>query len=161
MAGQHEDIDHTGITGVGGATVASGARVYNNANLALTSGVATALTFNTERWDDATYHDTGSNTGRLTVSSAGRYLIGAHVQVTSAGSTTGYVYIRQGGTTIVAVQNLDVGNGELFASISTVWDCTAGTEYFEFLVLVSAASKNAIAASAYSPEFWIEKLGTT
>lgn len=149
------------VTVSSGSSAASGARVYNDANISLTNGSLTLLTFNTERYDDAAYHDTGSNTGRLTVPSAGRYLVGGHVQTTAASGDPSYVAIRVSGTTFIAVQNILASAGEVYTSISTIWDCTAGTEYFELGVMVNASSKNAIAASAFSPEFWIERLGDT
>jgi hypothetical protein len=147
-------------TGGGGST-ASGARVYNSTAINLNNGTFTYLTFDTERYDDAAYHSTSVNTGRLTVPATGRFLIGAHVQVTAAGGAVGYIGIRQGGSTFIGVQNYDLASTERYASISTVWDCTAGTEYFELGVMIDAASKQALAAAAFSPEFWIERLGDT
>lgn len=150
------------VTDVGGSgsSTASGARVYNNANIALNNGSLTFLTFNTERYDDATYHSTGSDTGRLTVPSAGRYLVGGHLQTTASSGDPSYVCIRVSGTTFIAIANI-VQQGEVYTSIQTMWDCTAGTEYFELGVMVNAGSKNALTASAFSPEFWIERMGDT
>src|SRR6266576_1935140 len=55
-------------------------RVFHNAAQSLTTGVATALAFNSERFDQAgnvadTQHDTVTNNSRLTCRYAGVYLI--------------------------------------------------------------------------------------
>lgn len=153
----------TVVSGGGaGSSAASGARVYNSGNIALNNGSATYLTFNTERYDDAAYHDTGSNTGRLTVPSAGRYMVGGHVQMTNGVGDPAYIFIRVSGTTVIAVSAPGATTNEAaYISITTVWDCTGGTEYFELGCWASAGSKNAVAASAFSPEFWIERMGDT
>lgn len=142
-----------------GSSSASGARVYNNGAINLNNGSITMLTFNSERWDDNSYHDTGSNTGRLTVG-AGRYLIGGMCQITAAGGTVGYIAIRQGGSNYIAVNNFDLGNAERYVTVESVWDCS-GADYFELGVFIDAASKQALVAASFSPEFWIERLGDT
>lgn len=145
--------------GAGGGSSASGARVRNSAAINLNNGSVTILTFDTERWDDAAYHSTSADTERLTVA-AGRYLIGGHCQITAAGGTVGYIAIRQGGTNYIAVQNFDIGNAERYVSIATVWDCS-GADYFEFGVFIDAGSKQALQATSFTPEFWIERTGDT
>lgn len=52
----------------------SGARVKKTTGLTgLNFTTSTAITFDAEDYDDAAYHDTGSNTDRLTCTAAGRY----------------------------------------------------------------------------------------
>src|SRR3990167_8910278 len=59
------------------------ARAYNDAAISLTSGTATIITLNQERWDTDTIHSTSSNTGRLTATTAGRYQIIGHIEFRS------------------------------------------------------------------------------
>ena len=153
-----DDFDAAITAGGGGTPAASGARVRNSAAINLNNGTITMLTFDTERWDDAAYHDGSTNTGRLTVG-AGRYLVGGHVQITGTGGAVGYIAIRQGGSNFIAVQPFDLGQGERYASIVTAWECS-GADYFELGVFIDAASKQALQAVSFTPEFWIDKIGS-
>ena len=53
------------------ATDSPSCRAYNNANISMTSGAATAVTLNSERFDNAAMHSTSSNTSRITVPTGG------------------------------------------------------------------------------------------
>lgn len=58
----------------------------------------TALVFDTEDWDDAAFHDTVTNTSRLTVPVAGRYAVTAWGK-TSAGAAQQYgLYFKVNGS---------------------------------------------------------------
>lgn len=72
------------------ATNAPCCRAYNNANIShSSSGSYQAVTFNSNRFDNAGMHSTISNTSRFTVpaSSAGKYLVGSCIEF--AGNATG------------------------------------------------------------------------
>jgi len=76
--------DSSTATGLKWATPASGTTfagvsVYDSSNQAVSSGVTTALTFNSEHFDTDGYHSTSTNTSRLTVPTgkAGYYLMTA------------------------------------------------------------------------------------
>ena len=76
----------TGIGIVGGQM--PGCRVYNSAAQSVGNGADVALTFNSERWDDAQIHDTSTNTSRLDAPETGRYVISGHrTFATSNGGT--------------------------------------------------------------------------
>jgi hypothetical protein len=64
----------------GGATFA-GASVYKSANQSISNATNTLLTFNSENFDTNTYHDTSTNTSRITIPSgkAGYYNLQAVV----------------------------------------------------------------------------------
>ena len=68
------------LTGSGGLTL-DGAKVRKSATLTAQNltGAGAAVTFNTEDWDTGAYHDTGSNTDRLTSANAGYYHLAAQI----------------------------------------------------------------------------------
>lgn len=135
-------------------------RAYNSANLALSAGVWTALTLNSERFDTDGMHSTSSNTSRLTVPAggAGLYLIGASVKFdTSTLSTGNYIglYILLNGTTVIA-EHVDDGTfggaPDTSTTISALYSL-AVSDYVEVFAYCSQAL-NVLASSAFSPEFW-------
>lgn len=138
-----------------------GARVYNSATIShATSGANQAVTFNSERYDDADYHSTVSNTSRLTAPAPGRYLIGGCV--TFAANVTGvrYLQIRLNGATFIAIQGGLALTGGLTSilTVETIYELAAG-DYAELVAYQdSGAALNMTAAGNYSPEFWIARL---
>lgn len=52
---------------------------YNSTGQTITTGTVTALTFDSEQFDTHTMHSTSSNTSRITVPSAGKYILMAQV----------------------------------------------------------------------------------
>src|SRR5690606_3374394 len=84
-------------------------RVYNNANISLTSsGVPQALTFNSERYGTHGFHRTSSNTSRLTVPAggAGKYSIGASARFAAHGTGERQLRLLLNGATIINIVNL-------------------------------------------------------
>jgi len=53
----------------------------------------TAITWDTEDWDTGTYHDTGSNTDRMTVTNAGYYQCTAQLELANV-AAAGWVSVR-------------------------------------------------------------------
>jgi len=141
------------------AVATKGARVYNNANISVNDSTLTKLTFNEERWDDETIHDTGSNTSRLTCVTAGTYLISGNVSfaLNTAGFRLARILLNNttviGSVTVQAVQT-DV----TIVNVSTVYPLVAG-DYVELQVYqTSGGALNALASANYSPEFMIARL---
>ena len=142
------------------ATDAPTCRVYNSANISITtSGTAQALTFDSERFDVGGCHSTSVNTGRITVPSGagGKWQIGGSVEFAS--NSTGYrqVYIRLNGTT--AIGNVAVSANATAATqlnVTALWALSAG-DYVELVVVqTSGGALNVTTNSAWSPEFWAE-----
>ncbi len=73
-----DGTDAAWVAAGGGADIS--ARVYKSGSQSIADSTATALTFDVERWDTDTIHDTGSNTSRLTAITAGKYVISGHVR---------------------------------------------------------------------------------
>ena len=142
-----------------GAAGFIGCRIRNSGNVSLTNGSDTLITFDSERFDTDGFHSTSSNTGRITIPAGlgGKYLIGANTDVTASPGAGSYCGIRLNGTTYIATAQVVNDASYATAVTGTVYDLAAG-DYIEFLVHVNAASKNALAAGNYSPEFWVVKL---
>lgn len=134
----------------------SGARVYNSADLAVANTTVTTLTFNSERYDDADYHSTSSNTSRLTIPQPGRYRVGGNIRWASNATGFRVVYLFLNASTYIAIESrAAVSGGPTDININTEWEFAAG-DYVELQGYQSSGgSLNVTSASAYSPEFWI------
>lgn len=140
------------------------ARVRNTANISHTSsGNYQALTFNSERVDVGSMHDTGSNTGRLTVPSGGGgfYAIGGCIEFASNATGRRGIQIRLNGTTVIArEESANLGANDHAVTVSTVYQLAAG-DYVELMGLqASGGSLNMLATGNYSPEFYAHWLAT-
>jgi hypothetical protein len=96
---QHADIDHTGLTGVGGSPTFHGCSIYHNT----TENPATPgpLSFNSEIYDTDAYHDTVTNNSRITIPTGlgGKYLV---TFCTNSSTTSNpIVRVKKNGTTII------------------------------------------------------------
>ena len=132
-------------------------RVFHNTTQSITSGVATALAFNSERFDQAggsssTQHDTVTNNSRLTAVYAGVYAIGANVQWASS-PTTAAIQLRVNGTTIIAQSQ--VQTDYRYMNVNTLYSF-AVNDYVEVLVTqTSGGALNVSSTGNTSPEFWM------
>lgn len=135
------------------------ARAYNSANISIADNTTTALTFNSERWDNGTIHSTSVNTGRMTIATAGLYLITGHVRWAAGTGGNHGVSIRLNGTTVIAAQQFLLGTADSDLSIATVYSLAAA-DYVELLVYQnSGGAKNVLAAGNLSPEFAVQRIG--
>lgn len=132
-------------------------RVYNSSTQSISTSSATAITFNSERWDTGGCHSTASNTARITVPTGGdgKWLIGGHVQWSNSNTTgTRQVQLRVNGTTVIAVHEALGTTADAMMSITALYSLAA-TDYVELVVFQnSGVSLNIQSSSAYSPEFW-------
>jgi len=69
-----------------------GCRLGNSNPQDIVTATSTAITFNTEIWDTDTMHDVGSNTERVTIKTAGIYILTANVEWESG--KTGYRQVQ-------------------------------------------------------------------
>ena len=137
----------------------SGARVYNNANISLADSTVTPVTFNSERFDTDGYHDTGSNTNRLTIPATGYYLIGCGIEYAANGTGDRIVTIRDSSGTSVASESAGAATASQNTRLSpsTLIYATAG-EWFEVAPFQSSGGAlNILATGNRSPEFWIAR----
>jgi hypothetical protein len=154
--------DVTGpLVSAAGGGYTQGARVYNNANISIGNDSWTALTFNSERYDTDTIHDTTTNTGRLTCVTAGKYVISGHVRFPANNANYRSVAIKLNGTTYMAIQkSVNMGAGEaVMMSVSTIYSLSA-TDYVELVVHQnSGGALNVEYVANYSPEFAMQRIG--
>jgi len=123
-----------------------GARAYNSGNLTIPNGVATALTFDSERFDSDTIHSVAVSTGRLTCQTAGVYHIMG--QVRWAVDADGYraAYIRlNGATTIASVIHVSASAGVSNDIIVSCHYQLALNDYVELVVYHTAGGDLAVA----------------
>lgn len=133
-------------------TVSEGARVYNSANISISNNAWTSLTFNTERFDDNSFHSTVSNTSRLTAPGAGLYLIWGNVEWAVNATGNRNMRLLLNGTTVIA-QVSEAATGEYRYQVSTIYSLSA-SDYIELQVLqTSGGALNAVVSGNWSPEF--------
>lgn len=133
-------------------------RVYNNANQSIPDSTVTPLTFNTERYDTDTMHSTAALTSRITIKTAGLYLITGTIAFAAGGSSgTRLAGIILGGSVKIAEQQA-VTNAGVSVNVSTVYKF-AVNDYVElYAYQVSAGALNSLAVANICPEFaatWI------
>jgi len=153
----------TARTNLGAAAdAAPAAGVYHNAAQSIGNFVTTALAFNSERFDNASLHDTATNNSRLTAPVAGLYQITGCMEWASGAGSLRAIGLRVNGTTIIAVDySGPIGGGLATAqSISALYKLAAG-DYVELVVLQdSGGALNVNASGNYSPEFAMARVGT-
>lgn len=135
------------------------ARVYNSANISVADATDTALTFNSERYDDGSLHSTASNTSRLTVAVPGVYAIGGNAEFASNATGLRQAGIRVNGATTIAAVRLPALSGASTMLNVTCQYRFAAADYVELVVLqTSGAALLVLAGANFSPEFWIVRL---
>jgi hypothetical protein len=134
--------------------------VYRSTAQSVTSAGDPSLTFDTERFDNASVHSTSSNTDRLTIPAggAGKYIVGAVIDW--AANTTGYRKLAvkvTGATEIARSVTPTTSTGASAQAIVAVYSM-AVADYFTIQVDQNSGGALNVARSAnYSPEaycFW-------
>jgi hypothetical protein len=138
------------------------ARVYNGSDISVSHSSATALTFDSERFDNDTIHDTVTNPSRLTCKTAGRYLITGHVSFQTANATgVRELWVRLNGATKIAGQT-GPGRGsgaDTPVTVGTVYEL-AENDYVELIAYQDSGSAAAAKAQDnWSPEFSMIRIG--
>lgn len=139
----------------------SAARVFNSANISVaTSGVATALTFDSERRDDGSIHSLASNTDRLVAPIAGWYFCWGNAQFAANATGLRSLAIRLNGIPTVLGVNLHNANSTDSTILSISCLSYLAAEDFTLLTAfqTSGGALNVEAVAGFSPEFamiWI------
>lgn len=129
-------------------------RVYHNANQSIAASTETTLAFNSERFDTNTMHDTVTNNSRITINTAGVYVVTASVAFAAGtGTWTSYATIRVDGTTTIASQqHLAPTTLGTNISLSTIYKLSVG-QYLEVRVWQNSGTINVNTVAQLSPEF--------
>lgn len=140
---------------VSGAGLFIGCRVYNTGNQALATGVYTAITFDSERYDTDGMHSTSSNTSRITINQDGKYHVGACVSYAPHVTGQRFVTIYLNGTTYIAYTRpvSDAADGS-YTTLACDYQFSAG-DYIEVRMYQNTGGNlnSVFTANAY-PEFW-------
>lgn len=131
-------------------------RVYNSANISIPNDTVTALTFDSERFDTDTMHSTSTNTGRITFTTAGKYLVGCNIAFAADADGRRLVEIVLNGTTVIAThqQGPVATTGEATISLGTLYSFAAADYATVRVYQNGGAALNVTASANYSPEFW-------
>lgn len=136
------------------------ARVYNSGAQTVNNVTATALTFDTERYDSGTsteQHSTSSNTSRLTCRVAGLYAIGGCLHFEEDATGERFASVRVNGSTEIAQAQVKASTTAGFGTQVTV-----NTQYRlavgDYAELVASQNSGGALDTAvhgnYSPEFY-------
>lgn len=150
----------TGPQGPAGSSATfSGARVYKAADqTGIVTSTLTALTFDSERFDTDSYHESVTHPTRLTAPATGYYLIGASILWDSNTTGVRILDVRINGTTRIADTSIQATGGSPAQSIATLYALTSG-DYVEIMVFQTSGGNRTISVQAnYSMEAWIQKL---
>ncbi len=142
------------------ATDSPSCRVFKSAAFAHnSSGNFLAVTFDSERFDNASVHSTSSNTERLTIPTGGggKYVVGgAAAWVASASGTTRILGVGVNGivTFAAATENRSSGTVVPYQSILTIYSMAAA-DYFTMPTFQdTGGTLNISTAANYTPEFY-------
>lgn len=137
-------------------------RVYDTGAQNAANATATALTYNSERFDVGGMHSTSSNTGRITIPTGGGgiYVVTCHIEWAANATGIREVSIRLNGATLLASQNVHSTTAlGITMSVSTIYKVAAG-DYFDSYVYQTSGGILAVNASGNrSPEFSAVWLG--
>jgi len=139
-------------------------RVYNSGNIDPATSTWVTLTFDSERFDHHTMHDTSSNTGRITIPSNGDgvYIIGACAKFDLSGLSSGEedigLRILLGGSTVIAEHYFIASHDDVDSAITitTIYELAA-TNYVEVQGYTSS-DVDIVQEGNLSPVFWASYL---
>jgi hypothetical protein len=119
-----------------------GCGLRDSGNQTTTGGVDTAVTFNTEYFDTDAFHDTSTNTSRITIPAGkgGKYLF-SYTMVNTAPAEANYSQstIRKNGTAVTGIQTLFSSLTYTTMAQTVILDLVA-TDYVEVYLLSDTAA---------------------
>jgi len=143
------------------ATDSPSCSIYNNAPISHTSsGSNQAVTFNSERFDNAAMHSTSSNPSRVTVPTGGggKYLCGSTIGFAANGSGHRALTFQLNGTTpYIAVQAFVAYAGAALTNTLSTVRAMSAADYFEMLAFQNSGGALNIIDTEGSPSmfaFW-------
>lgn len=92
--------------------------VFNSANISIPNDTATALTFNSERYDTDTMHSTATLTGRITIVTEGIYIVTADNVWDKNAVGDRATFIRKNGADFLGLTSVHAGDADLFVGQS-------------------------------------------
>lgn len=129
-------------------------RVYHSANQSIVASTETTLAFDSERYDTDTMHDTVTNNSRITIKTAGLFVVQASVSwAAGTGTWSSYATLRVNGSTVIDQDTRLAATG-IGASLNpSATYKFAVNDYIEVRVWQNSGTLNLTATPNYSPEF--------
>ena len=136
-------------------------RVYHSSNQSIANATYTAPSFNSERYDNNTMHDTVVDNSRLICKTAGMYRITANVQWEANGTGIRGIYLNLNGTTVIAFEQIIAASATLktIQHISTTYALAINDYVLAGVYQNSGGALLVEYAANYSPEFMMERVG--
>lgn len=134
-------------------------RVYQGSAQTISNITETTLLFDTEAFDSDTMHSTSSNTGRITFTTAGLYIVAATLGMAS--DVDGYreINFRVDGTTYIhTVRMMAINGASSYTHAMTLYRFTAG-QYVEMRIWHSAGGNLNTNAGAGETQFEAVRVG--
>ena len=137
-------------------------RVFNAGSITVPTSTWTTITCDSERFDNDTLHSTAANTGRLTATVAGTYLIIGNISFDASATGTRIARIFLNGATEIALVSVPaVATGAVGTAIcvTTLW-VMAANDYVELQGWQnSGGDLAALSSDAYGNEFMMIRVG--
>lgn len=139
-----------------------GARAFNSADISIPNNTNTIITLNSENYDtdpNGEIHSTSSNTSRMTIRTAGKYLVLGQVQWAVNATGERLAQIRLNGTTNIAISTTILGSGTygLIQQVLVVHDFSA-SDYVELVAYQDSGGALNVSAAANPPFFSVTKV---
>ena len=136
------------------ATNPLGARVYHNANQSIPNSSWTTLSFNSERFDTDTIHDTVTNNARLTCKTAGKHIITVNLLFdVSATGLRAARFLVNGATSIAEQYQAPSPASYTAVTVATIYDLAVN----DFVIVQAfhqhGSALNILSIGNLSPEF--------
>jgi hypothetical protein len=130
-------------------------RVYRDTNQSINHSAATAVTFPKESFDTNEFHSTATNTNRLTVRTAGVYLIGGQVEfaIDADGDRLLRLYVNN--TTTIYESRHPAATGAHRELVQGIFNMSFG-DYVELIAFHTAGEANNVNPA----RFWMYYIGT-
>lgn len=137
-----------------------GAKVYDAGNQTIATSTDTAVAFDSEVYDDDSFHDTVINNTRLTIPDDGRYALLGNVQFDGNATGVRGIFIRLNATpTIGKNASGDVDASNLQMQVAAEDDFSAG-DFLELMVRQSSGGNLDIEHNAdFANYFMIHRIG--
>lgn len=137
-----------------GATFIGCRAVQSTTATSLSQNTWTTIAFNSETFDTDTMHDNVTNNSRITIKTAGKYLIGG-INAFSTNATCGArIYLN--GTSVLATQMQGNSSGNERAGVSTIYDLAVN----DYLQLQGFTSGTGVSTTGNEEtQFWAYKIG--
>ncbi len=144
-----------------GATLVetTAARVYSDVNISTQTGIEKALPFNKERWDTDGMHDNSVNNHRITIQTAGQYIISANVLFVLNATGIRQILLKVNGDVILKQSQNAVVVAATVVACSTPWPLVVGDIVEAWVIQTCGSNLDIIAAAKFTPEFSVLRVG--